>query len=967
MHALHSRRTRVVHLPLALAIVAALHGGPVRAQDTAATASAAVDEATPATPSPAAADTQKAATQLDAVSVTGSLLRRADYEATSPIQTIDVNTSVEQGNMTLASVLQRSALGGASTQITNQFGGFVVDGGLGVQTFSLRGLGSKRTLMLLNGQRPGPAGVRGAVGSFDLNVIPNALLRSIEIVKDGASSIYGSDAVAGAVNLITRRDITQPELEVRTDVPLAGGGEQFGASLLAGWKLDAGSIVVAGDVQRQNTMTLGDRRFLECKRPLIRGRDGQSIDIEDRSILAGTPLAGCDNQLINAIVESGTNNIYVPSTDGVTIGPFAGFRPNRFRIHSETEPASNEQVANFERYKETRIVSNFQRATAYLSTDFSFGDINWQSQWLLNRREAEYAYWQQFFPTVQAPGTRFNLAVPVMPLLLDSNAAITYFHANNRVDGRLAGTDTWAWQLNANYSHSSGDYESDTIVAARTGDRSRPGTGVPAANYLHPGFLDGTRSDELKSLLVARDKGSTVYTQATANALFTGDLFSLPAGAIGAAFGLEFRTYAIDDQPGDLSRTGGGWGTTSAGATRGRDRVLEGFTEIEVPLIKGAPWFESLTANSSGRIFRYNSVGASDKVWKLGLNWQVNSWLRMRGSIGTSYRAPGLYELYLGNQTSFLAQPAVDPCVRWGETTSDFLRANCAALGIPDNFNGATTSALVLSQGGAGSLVPETSRSRSVGLVLTPSFGDMNIAIDYFDYDIRDEIAQLSPASIVSGCYHSSVYPNRFCNQFRRGPATAGTESFAIQDIRSPYLNINRQRTRGYDLAINTSHAFGFGTLTHETHASYTLSDTLQLFDSASLDGRRSSERAGSIGRPKLSATTQLGFRRGDWSAHWVISYVGATEEPEVSKRFRYLGHAGAQRDIRADARIYHSAGLTYRQSDWSVTVGVRNLFNREPDTVSAGIVGVYGNIPVNATQYDLLGRTVFARATYRF
>jgi iron complex outermembrane receptor protein len=967
MHALHTRRTRVAHLPLALAVVAGLHGGPVRAQDSATAASAVVDEATRATPSPTADDTKKAATQLDAVSVTGSLLRRADYEATSPIQTIDVNTSVEQGNMTLANVLQRSAMGGASTQITNQFGGFVVDGGLGVQTISLRGLGSKRTLVLLNGQRPGPAGVRGAVGSFDLNVIPNALLRSIEIVKDGASSIYGSDAVAGAVNLITRRDITRPELEVRADVPLAGAGEQFGASLLAGWKMDAGSIVVAGDVSRQNSVTVGDRRFLQCQRPLIRGADGRSIDLEDRSITAGTSLSGCQNLLINAIIEPGTSNRYVPSTDGTTVGPFAGYRPNRFRRHSGAEPASSEEVLNFERYNEWQIINQVRKATGYLSTDFSFGGINWQSQWLVNRREAEHAYWQQFYPLVSAPGTRFNQAIPVIPLPMSGDATVTFFHVSNRLDSLLPGTNTWAWQLNTNYSRSSGDYGSDTIVAARTGDLSRPGTGVPVANYFAPGFLDGTRSDELKALLVARDNGSTLYTQATASALFTGDLFSLPAGSVGAAFGLEYRTYAIDDQPGELSRTGGGWATSSAQATRGRDRVVEGFTEIEVPLIKGIPLIESLTANGSGRIFRYNSVGSSDKVWKLGLNWQINSWLRMRGSLGTSYRAPGLYELYLGNQTAFAPQAAVDPCVRWGESTRDFLRANCAALGIPDTFNGAATSAVIYSQGGAGELVPEKSRSRSAGVVLTPAIGDMNIAFDYFDYDIRDEIAQLSAGSIVGGCYDSVVYPNRFCSQFTRGPRTDDAQAFVIGEIQSPYLNINRQRTRGYDLAINTSHSFGFGTFTHETRATYTLSDRVELFDSAGAEGRRSSQLVGSIGRPKLSASTQLGFKRGDWSAQWLNNYVGATENPDLSARFSNLGYADAQRDIRADARIYHTAAVTYRQTDWSLTVGVRNLFNREPDTISGGVEAVYGNVPVDATQYDLLGRSVFARATYRF
>lgn len=967
MHALHKRRTRTVHLPLALAVVAALHGGAVSAQDSGSAPSSAVDEAEQATPPPASANATKSATQLDAVSVTGSLLRRADYEATSPIQTIDVNSSVEQGNITLANVLQRSALGGSSTQITNQFGGFVVDGGLGVQTISLRGLGSTRTLVLLNGQRPGPAGVRGAIGSFDLNVIPTALLRSAEIVKDGASSIYGSDAVAGVVNLITRRDIARPELEVSTDVPLAGGGEHFGASLLAGWKMDTGSIVVAGDVHRQNTLTVGDRRFFQCHRPLIRGRDGQSIDLEDRSITAGTPLAGCQNMLINGIAESGTGNMYVPSTDGVTVGPFAGYRPNRFRSHRGTQPASTEEVLNFERYNEQQIINQVRKFTGYLSTDFSFGGINWQSQWLVNRRESEHAAWQQFFPLVSAPGTLFNVAVPVMPLRISSEADVTYFYASNRFDGLLAGTDTWSWQVNTNYSRSSGDYAFDTIVAARTGDLSRPGTGAPAANYFNPGFLDGTRSDELKALLVERDKGGTAYTQATASALFTGDLISLPAGAIGAAFGMEYRTYAIDDQPGELSRSGGGWSITSAQATRGRDRVLEGFTEIEVPLIKGIPLIESLTANGSGRIFRYNSVGASDNVWKMGLNWQVNSWLRMRGSVGTSYRAPGLYELYLGSQSSFLPQSAVDPCVRWGQGSDEFMRANCAALGIPDNFSGAAVSAVVQSQGGAGSLVPEKSRSRSLGLVLTPAFGDMNIAVDYFDYDIRDEIAQLSAGSIVRRCYDSSVSPNRFCDQFTRSPNTNDAQAFAITEIKSPYLNINRQRTRGYDLAINTSHTFGFGTFTHETRATYTLSDSVQLFDNASQDGVRSSELVGSIGRPKLSATTQVGIHRGDWSAYWLARYVGATEHPELPAVFEYLGHTDARRDIRADARIYHTASLTYRQSDWSVTVGVRNLFNREPDTVSSGVVNAYGNVPVNASQYDLLGRSVFARATYRF
>src|SRR5690606_4432324 len=194
--------------------------------------------------------------------------------------------------------LQKSSVAAGSTQINNQFGGFVVEGGTGVQTLSLRGLGANRTLVLLDGQRPGPAGTRGQVGAFDLNVIPSSRLQRVEIVKDGASSIYGSDAVAGVVNMITRKSVDRPELTFSTRAPFDGGGEVYTVSGATGWDFDNGSIVLAGEYYLQEALKLGDRDYFRCSEDLAYANQrGPRIDREDRSINAGTALGGCDGGL----------------------------------------------------------------------------------------------------------------------------------------------------------------------------------------------------------------------------------------------------------------------------------------------------------------------------------------------------------------------------------------------------------------------------------------------------------------------------------------------------------------------------------------------------------------------------------------------------------------------------------------------------------------------------------------------
>lgn len=952
-------------LPLTIAVIAALQAAPAFAQEP-APADQSETQAQAATDT----DSKKATKDLDTVVVTGSLLKRPEYETTSPVQVISIDKSLSAGKFDTADFLQTSTVAASSTQINNQFGGFVVEGGTGVQTVSLRGLGANRTLVLLDGQRPGPAGTRGQVGAFDLNVIPRVILQRIEVVKDGSSSIYGSDALAGVVNLITRKSIDKPIMDFSMSVPQHGGGEQFSASFATGWNFNNGSITAAAQVDRLNALTIGDRDFLRCPQDLAYGTDGQRIDRADHSIIGGTELGGCStgNLYANTIIDYFKSSVrYVPSADGSTVGPFPGYhpRPNPSKTYANSPQAYYEDVLNYRFMDSSEVINKRDRVTLYGASDFGFDSFNWKTQWLYNRRESKAHSYRQFFPVVynEDDGRYYE---PIMPFPSDQKVTVDYFYGTTKFDGLFKSTDSWGWEVNAGYSRSDGDYENLAIDTSKTGDLTLDGSGDALVNYFEPGFLNGDRMNELVNAIGTRTKGNTVYQQASVNGILTGNLFSLPAGDVAAAFGVEYRHYSINDNPDDLSKNGMVWGSSSAQVTKGSDNVREAFAEFDIPLLKGKPGFESLSLNLSGREFKYNSVADSDNVWKAGLNWQIIPSLRVRGSIGTSYRAPGLYELYLGNQTGYKTQINIDPCILWGDSTNTNLQTNCAAAGIPADYAGAGSSATIYSGGGKGVLTPETSKAKTLGVVWTPEFANLSVALDYFDYKVKGEISQLDEYDIVGGCYGSKVYPNAFCDQLVRNSPTDPAAPNAITTIYNKYININQERTRGYDLQLNYDSDFSFGKLSLEAQVTYTIEDTTRLFSTAEASGFTSDNQVGYIGRPKTVGAFAADLKRGDWTYSWNTTYVSSTEN-DVPRVYTYSGYAGATRDIKAGWQFLHNASISYQPDDWGIMFGVRNLFDKEPDTISNGAGTRYGNIPLYASQYDWYGRTFFVRVQYKF
>tara|TARA_R110000868_G_scaffold101630_5_gene279762 strand:+ start:41842 stop:44769 length:2928 start_codon:yes stop_codon:yes gene_type:complete len=947
--------------------------------------------------SPAYAQTTAAEDEADdeeVIVVTGSLIRRSEFTSAAPIQVVNAEIATLEGLVDPAEMLQGASVASGSVQLNNQFGGYVVEGGTGINSISLRGLGAQRTLVLVNGHRPGPAGVRGQVGSFDLNVLPASIIQRFEILKDGASSIYGSDAVAGVVNVITRRSIDRPEITVSVNAPLAGGGETYDINGAYGFNFDRGSIVLAAEYQLREDLSIGDREYLSCPQDLVRDAPGGNIiDREDRSILAGTSLSGCNNLYFNTAIVNGAfgGDRYIPDPSGVGTPEMPGYRPRgNGRYDDPAGEAYYEDVLNDARLLSSDAINRQERMSLYASSDYSLdilGGVDWSSEALFTRRETTSDGWRQFFPliggaTVQgffgvygyandpAFDTALGLFQPVTMWPSNNRATVDYYSLNTQFDGGfgsgLGFISDWSWSVSAQYSRSNAEYAGNGIRASVSGD-VRFDANAPIYDPLSYDFLSGNYGDAVYDALTVNTLGTTEYEQTVVTAIATGDLFDLPAGPVGMAVGAEYRTFSIDDQPDQASQNGDLWGSSSALVTKGDDSVREFFTEIEIPVITGAPFFESLSVNLSGRVFDYDSAG-SDSVWKAGANWQITPTFRLRATQGTSYRAPALYELFLGNQTAFLSQTSIDPCIDYENSTNANIRANCAAEGIPLGYTGAASSATIVSGGGAGVLESETSTARTVGLVYTPERFALSVAIDYFEIEVNNQVAQLGAGAILGGCYGANNYPNQFCTLFDRNSPGATLGANAITEVRDSYLNVNSQNTSGVDLTVRYTHELDIGDLTIEGQSTWTFQDETFLFDPSLESGFDTSDFNGTIGDPEFVANMRTELRRGDWTYSWFMNYIDGTSNSIYSaNRASYFGQANAFYDVNIEGTVYHDVSVRWQGDTLSILGGISNLWDEEPPSVSTGSATRRGNTALSGTQYDLRGRTLFVRATKTF
>lgn len=952
------------------------------------------------------------------ITVTGSLLARDEFTSASPVQVITAEVATLEGLVDTADLLQGSSLAAGATQLNNTFQNYVTNGGVGTQTLDLRGCGDTRTLVLIDGKRPGPSGTRGAVSAVDLNNIPQSIVSRVEILKDGASTIYGSDAVCGVVNVITRNSVDGLELNLTGSIPQESGGETFRVSGAYGFEWgENADFTISAEYRKDMELNIGDRSYLSCPTDrVIDPLTGANIGRLNYSATAASPQDQCNNIYHNTVIDAFSGQRLVPSPDGGTVPLVWGTSIPGY------QPRTNGTLPNGLSYYEDILDAPFVKEADYFpenenlsifgTADVDIAGMTWDTELLYNKRTTRSEGFRQFFPYVgsnvnpagnpaygyiatDANGnpiaydtynnSLFSLVRPVMPYPSNTEIEVEYYHASTSLSGdygNIQALSEWSWKVDGSYSRSEGSYTNNQITVSRSGDWGLDGvsdftgdgvtdyTGPPTIDYLDPQYLSGANMAGLVAAVGGNETGNTVYEQKTITATTAGELFDLYAGPVGLALGLEYREIEIDDTPGPLTQIGDVWGRSTAGPTRGTNSVFEYFAETSIPLLKGQPFAEDVELSASWRGFEYD-IGGSDSIYKVGLNWQVNPVFRVRASQGTSYRAPALFELFLEEQTSFASQASVDPCDNWGDSTNQNIRANCAAAGIPSNYSATGSSALVIESGGGELLRPETGDTFTAGIVYTPTFADINIALDYYEIEINDQITSLGASTVVGGCYASQNFPNSYCDLFDRAPGTDPVAPYAIDNIQAPTLNVDSQQQRGIDLEVRYEKEFNFGTVTVDAGVNWSLERYIQVFGSSFITGINDNDFNGTVGFPNVVGDALITLDRGDWTYSWFVDYVGRQDDnryftADLNQPDTYFG-LPALYDVNTEAQFTHGASVRWQGDTWTLAGGVRNLFDEEPPQVSDVIATSAGNTPLSATAYPVLGRTFFVNISKTF
>jgi iron complex outermembrane recepter protein len=941
--------------------------------------------------------------------VVGSRIRRDDYASAQPIEIISAEDAISQGVDTVGELLRRTTIAAGSSQVTAATStAFVQNGGTGTQTLSLRGLGANRTLVLLNGRRAGPAGTRGGVSSFDFNVLPLSAVERIEILKDGSSSLYGSEAIAGVINIITKWD-DGGNVSFFTNQPSESGGESSRMNGTWGKTFESSAFRVTVDYDKQSELARGDRDYFACSQRYIFDRDsGERADPVDpftgdyhcNDLLWGHvwlyDYQGAGGNVPGSLAQYDYNNNLGGQIDPYAVDPsnpdYLVTPPGWFPVGYDP---TSDGVANADHpFQDLQsFVPESTRATIFAQGKMDVGEtMEAYAEALFNRRETisngyrqfwTYIYNENFNPFAGGfIGSGNSLATGWTGAQWLSPTAITDHSGSEiTVDYRrfVAGLNgdlgDWFWDVSLQSSKSDGEYKTaiifnDAIEDNWFGSGSCTGTttsvnGTPCVDvpWLDPQLLAGNISSEVRDFLFSYDTGNTEYTQDSIEGFITGDIMDLDAGPVGVAVGFHYREDEIIDTPGIQTRNGNAWGASSAGITTGSDTTQAFFAEADIPIITDAALAESIDLTLSARHTDVDSYGG-ELTYKMGLNWGMYGGVSLRASKGTSFRSPALFELYLADQTSFASQRN-DPCRNWQSNLdsgaiTQRIADNCAAEGVPGDHAPAI-SATVRASGAIGKVEAETSTAKSIGLVWQPEFIDLQMSLDYFDFVIENEITQLGIGNILAGCYSSEFFGNEpLCDLFERDPV-----DLRVNNVIDDFINIATQRNRGWDFSLNYRTELEIGRLNINTKHTYQTEDSTELFPGTNRDTN------GEFGDPKHVGTLAVSLSDDDWSVDWFVRYVDSVSNVarDGGNTINYRGT-----EVRAVKSaphfMYHTLSSTYTFGNSGVTgtFGISNVFDKRPPQVttigtsvsSAGDSAFY-------TQYDWYGRSFFLNLSYDF
>jgi len=1011
--------------------------------------------------------------EVERIAVTGSRLKKAEFSNAAPIHVIKADDALKAGIRTVSELLQNTSMANGqqfdASYNANSGNSNASEpppsGGVGSSNVGLRGLGAERTLILINGRRLGASGVRGAPSQPDLSLIPVNMVDRVEVITEGASSIYGADAVSGVINIILKESFDGLEISGAVTDTAAGGGSEKDFSFITGFEGDKAKFAFSASYYERDRVAVKDRT--DCIRKIFQDQSGNKTSVCSSRYWDNTML-----DLTGSVTAGVSDDIAIFSTPGQTDIGYMDFSsayglpiPSDPNVAITSSNQRNRRIFSTLHHDgidrlEADLVQPVTRFTvaangSYMPDFFGGDEEIFYEAYYFHRHLTSLGSTEQIFPTIpgmipheneqgnlvlDADGNLDLVQNPLNPFPVDVSNIITLEDLSQKREVELnhfrfvtglRGDFTsdwlmdkgWSYEMFASYDRGVGEQtqpimnESNlalTLGTLRLDNSGNPICGVnpPAGigfitgnacvpvDFLAPSIFYGGSygggtfaSQAEKDFLIGTRINTTTVEQIMASAFATGDLFEFEkGGAVTVALGAEFRRDRITSAGDMLGSTGlvAAENPLTEGATIGSRDVTDVFAEVSMPIVIDESWAELFEVEAAVRYTDEENFG-SELTNRARVTYKPTGSLLFSTSYGTSFRAPNLREQFLANQFGGVSGSA-DPCSvpealqtnsqydPNKENRSQTILDNCTAQGADYTQIGLSGIPTIptSSSGNAADLKPVTSENITASFKWTPTFeGDFefDLGITYWSLEVEDTIRTVSAATILKRCFDAPNMDSPFCPRITRNSGNIPVINFPNL-VDTSFLNIGEETSKGVD--VNTHFSSGLGdVLGLPVHMIWTNQYTLQTERELTIfKGEASDDVLGDFGTPEHRLISTVNFISGDWS--WMImanyfSETGASADVRDTANCddfivneELVGKPSTVPVCDADAAIYFDTSLTYNSDDLTVTMGITNLMDKEPDMVDISAGSNRGNM-VTSSGYDLLGRGYFLNASYRF
>jgi iron complex outermembrane receptor protein len=955
---------------MAVAVLSAIAGGALSAVALPAMAQVAAD--TDATP--------------QRVSITGSRIRQVDLETAQPVLKMSAEQIQASGLVTVGDVLNQLTSAGppdfskGATLTSNR-----EEGG---QYINMRNLGAERLLVLVNGKR----WTQTVGGYTDMSTVPTAMIDRIEILKDGASAIYGSDAIAGVVNIILKKSLEGGNISVYKGENEKGDGKSEDYSLSYGANNDHGSLMFGLAHSKQDVVWARDRAITSTTYGPDHPTDGLGVGQwgRIRQVAANGTATGFDQYLNHAGTWDAPAGAGSPSRDPASYHPYAGGASANDKFNSTSQMMFQAPTA---------LTSVFTKGALDLPHDIHFTSTAMYAERTSSTQNAGYplnsltksdfpvyidkdSYYNPYGNQVAGAGKGQDLffyrRTIEVPRVTENINQTLHVDAGLESDFTLAGK-AWNWSVGYSHSATNGTVNGSgnvNLLALKNAvgpsfmnssgqvQCGTPGKPIPLGQCVPFDILGGPSASTSAALdyIMAKGQGTYGSTINSATADLTGEVLTLPAGALSVAGGLEHREVRGYDRPGQFEQSGF---STDLGArtTQGRYSVKEAYLEASIPLLKGVPFAQLLSLDLASRHSDYSNFGTTNNS-KASFMWKPVADLLTRGTWAEGFRAPALGDTFGGGSQSY--DTYLDPCdSRFGQTADATVKANCAKAGVPATFRQLNAAGSAVTGGGAqtpypfqtglgnSDLKPETATTRTLGLVYSPSFvPGLSAALDWFNIAIQNRISEITVKYTLDQCYLFGV--QSFCNNVTRG------DTGQITKLSRGNANLGSMKTEGLDLSLNYRlPRNSWGQFAFRSESTF-----LKRFEIQSAPGAEIINRSGEYGYNRFKSNLSLDWNQGKWAATLSARYVSAVKDDcwDAEEGIECSNPDGAKTSFSA-AGYNRLSSLTYTDlsvsyaTPWKgkILVGANNLFDRKPrityETQSSG-TGVDPDVPVDRFFY---------------